>query len=135
MLNIGISGNEYSGRAAGNGHSKGKGCSGRREESMPTCILPQMIMWGKEMLELRSWLKSRLLSFMTFVIGIMVIKRIVMSLDIDHAVKPKGELARLLWISEAARVPIIIGFVIILSPINLFFKVKDKIAQNRHIEQ
>ena len=79
------------------------------------------------MKRISQWAKGKATGFMAVVIGLLFIESLAMALGENHAVQPPTtKLARLFWVSESARVPIIIGFAIILSPITLGYKIKER---------
>ena len=72
------------------------------------------------------WLKDKASAFIAVMVMLLVIESLAGASGVEHAIEPKGKLARLLWVSETARVPLMIGFAIILSPITLGYKIKEK---------
>ena len=61
-----------------------------------------------------TWLKGRLSEAVAFMVGVLVVESIVMMAGQPHAVKPKGRLGRFCYISETARVPMILSIMILL---------------------
>jgi len=52
-------------------------------------------------------------------------------LDIPHAIVPKSRLARFFYVSEIARVPILLCIAIILSPLAIGDKVRARFRRTR----
>lgn len=68
-----------------------------------------------------------LLGAIQFMMALLLVEAIAQGLGIDHAIKPKSKLAKFFYVGETARVPLLLGFAIILAPVTLGFAIKDKL--------
>ena len=73
------------------------------------------------------WFTNRLRTLVAVIVFLLFIESLAEALGMEHAIEPKSKLARFFYISETARVPLIIAFSIILSPITLGYKIKDRL--------
>ena len=73
--------------------------------------------------------KAGLLGIMAFLIGLLTIESIAMIVGEPRAIKPKSRLARFFYTSETARVPMMLGIAIILTPLALADAIHRRITR------
>lgn len=75
-----------------------------------------------------NWFKLRLGQVIAFIVGLVLIDSIAMMYEPAPS-KPKGRLAKFFYVSEVARVPIVIAIGAILTPLMVAHRIYDRRAE------